>query len=420
MSYRRLPALTATLTLTLTAVSAPAAAQAAPSRGPNAVVVWNLHAQNEIYEVARQSPATAARSFAMVQGAVYDAVNAVAGVPYEPYLTAPKARHGASADAAVAAAATGVLLSLFPEQAATVRTEYDEALAAIPDGRARTGGIAVGRQAAAAMIRARTGDGAFDPDSWDISTGPGRWRPTPPTNIQDGAWFADLKPFVLPDAAMFRTAGPPALTSDAYARDLNEVKALGGVDSTVRTLDQTESAKWWHDRRLTEWAMKRQLAEVRHLSTLQTARMFAMVDIVNADALIACYNEKKRWSFWRPVTAVQEADLDGNPATVADPSWMPLLVTPPFPDYTSGHTCSFSAITLTWQRFFGRDDIPTSAYSADSGTTRSFPSFSSALAEVVEARIWGGVHFRSADVRGLTIGAGTARYVLAREFRPRR
>ncbi|WP_436520677.1 vanadium-dependent haloperoxidase [Actinoplanes sp. HUAS TT8] len=417
MAYRRLPALT--VTLTLIAALTPAAAQAGSSHGPNAVVAWNLNAQNEIYEVARQSPATAARSFAMVQGAVYDAVNAVSGVRYEPYLIAPKVRHGASADAAVAAAASRVLLALFPDQAATVRAQYDAALAAIPDGRAERDGVAVGERAADAMIAARVGDGAFDPDSYDISTAPGQWRPTPPTNVQDGAWFADLKPFVLPDPAMFRTVGPPALTSAAYARDLNEVKAIGGVNSTVRTLDQTQSAIWWHDRRLTEWAMKRQLAETRHLSTLQTARMFAMVDIVNADALIACYNEKKYWNFWRPVTAVQEADLDGNPATVADPTWMPLLVTPPFPDYTSGHTCSFSAIALTWQRFFGRDDIAMSAYSADSGTTRSFTSFSSALAEVVEARIWGGVHFRTADVRGVQIGDGTARYVLAREFRPR-
>lgn len=418
MAYRRIPALTAAVTLALSTALTPSAAQAA-SDLPNAVVAWNLNAQNEIYEVAKQSPATAARSFAMVQGAVYDAVNAVAGQPYQPYLTAPRARHGSSADAAVAAAAAGVLLSLFPEQAATVRAQYDAALAAIPDGRAERGGVAVGRQAADAMIAARVGDGAFDPDTWNVGTAPGQWRPTPPPYAQDGAWFADLRPFVIPDAAMFRTSGPPALTSADYARELNEVKAIGGVTSTVRTTDQTQSAIWWHDRRLTEWAMKRQLAETQHLSTMQTARMFAMVDITNADALIACYNEKKYWNFWRPVTAVQEADNDGNPATTGDPTWMPLLVTPPFPDYTSGHTCSFSAITLTWQRFFGRDAIATSAYSADSGTTRAFPSFSAALAEVVEARIWGGVHYRAADVQGVRIGTGTARYVLAREFRPR-
>jgi hypothetical protein len=418
MAYRRLPAVTATVALALSTALVPSAARAAP-QDPNAVVVWNVNAQNEIYEVARQSPATAARSFAMVQGAVYDAVNAIAGEPYQPYLTAPRARRGYSADAAVAAAASGVLLSLFPEQAATVRAQYDAALAAIPDGRAEKGGIAVGREAADAMIAARVGDGAFGSATWNVGTAPGQWRPTPPTYAQDGAWFAELRPFVIPDAAMFRTSGPPALTSPAYGRDLNEVKALGGATSAVRTTDETQSAIWWHDRRLTEWAMKRQLAETQHLSTLQTARMFAMVDITNADALIACYSEKKYWNFWRPVTAVQGADNDGNPATTGDPSWMPLLVTPPFPDYTSGHTCSFSAIALTWQRFFGRDDIPMSAYSADSGTTRAFPSFSAALAEVVEARIWGGVHFRTADVQGIRIGNGTARYVLTHEFRPR-
>jgi hypothetical protein len=419
MAYRRLPALTATVALALTTALVPSVASAAP-HGPNAVVVWNVNAQNEIYEVALQSPATAARSFAMVQGAVYDAVNAIAGVPYQPYLTAPRARRGYSADAAVAAAASGVLLSLFPGQAATVRAQYDAALAAIPDGRAERGGVAVGRQAADAMIAARVGDGAFGPGAWNVGTAPGQWRPTPPTYAQDGAWFADLRPFVIPDAAMFRTAGPPALTSARYARDFIEVKAIGGATSAVRTNDETQSAIWWHDRRLTEWAMKRQLAETQHLSTLQTARMFAMVDITNADALIACYNEKKYWNFWRPVTAVREGDNDGNPATIGDPAWMPLLVSPPFPDYTSGHTCSFSAIALTWQRFFGRDGVPMSAYSADSGTTRAFPSFSAALAEVVEARIWGGIHFRTADVQGVRIGTDTARYVLAREFRPRR
>jgi PAP2 superfamily len=218
---------------------------------------------------------------------------------------------------------------------------------------------------------------------------------------------------------MFRTAGPPALTSVQYARDFNEVKAIGGAASTLRTQDQTESAKWWHDRRLTEWEIKRQLAGTQHLSTLQTARMFAMADVANADSLIACFNEKRYWSFWRPVTAIQEADNDGNPATTGDPAWMPLLITPAFPDYTSGHTCSTSTIMVALRAFFGRDNVPFSAYSADSGTTRYFTSFSSAVDEVVEARIWGGVHYRAADVQGVQVGDGVARYVLAHEFRRR-
>lgn len=407
------------LALALTTVFAPGAAQAGGTGGADTVVLWNSYAQDNIYESARQAPYVSSRSFAMVQGAVYDAVNAIAGAPYQPYLIAPHARRTDSVDAAVATAATDVLLSLFPEQADAVRARYDTALAAIPDGRAKRAGIAVGAQTAAAMIAARQGDGAFGSQTWTVGTLPGQWRPTPPAYAQDGAWVGDLKPFVIPDATMFRTAGPPALTSAAYAKDLNEVEAIGSATSTLRTLDQTQAAIWWHDRRQTRWEIKRQLAETQHLDALQAARMFAMADIVNADASIACFNEKKFWNFWRPVTAIQQADTDGNPATTADPSWMPLLITPPFPDYTSGHTCSTSAIMLALRQFFGRDDIAFSAYSADSGTVRSFTSFSSALAEVVEARIWGGVHFRTADEEGVKIGTGVTRYVLAHEFRRR-
>jgi hypothetical protein len=145
-----------------------------------------------------------------------------------------------------------------------------------------------------------------------------------------------------------------------------------------------------------------------------------MSDVTRADTTIACFTQKRQWSFWRPVTAVQLADTDGNPATTADPAWTPLLITPPFPDFTSGHTCTTSTIMAALRRFFGRDDIAFSAYSADSGTTRHFTSFSQALAEVVEARIWGGVHYRSADVQGVELGDQVARYVLAREFQPRR
>ncbi|XVV08246.1 vanadium-dependent haloperoxidase [Actinoplanes sp. CA-131856] len=409
------PILAGLLTLTLT--PAPVAT-AAPARA-NAVVTWNAHAQTAIYEVARQAPYVAPRSFAMVHGAVYDAVNAIAGTPYEPYLIAPRAHRTDSADAAVAAAAYSVLLDLFPAQSEALREQYDDALAAIPAGRSKAAGIAVGARAANAMIAARRGDGAFEPATWNISAEPGQWRPTPPTLAADGAWVGDLKPFVIRSTTMFRTAGPPPLTSARYAADLNEVKAVGGATSTVRTADQTEAAIWWHDRRLTEWEIKRQVATRQHLMTLQAARFFAIAEIANADSLIACFNEKKHWNFWRPVTAVQLADTDGNPRTTADPAWMPLLVTPPFPDYTSGHTCSTSTIMATMRAFFGRDDIPFSAYSADAGTIRSFTSFSGALAEVVEARVWGGVHFRSADVQGVKIGNGVAAYVLRHAFQRR-
>ena len=395
-------------------VAAPA--RAAATSTPNAVVTWNVHAQTAIYEVARQSPTATARSFAMVQGAVYDAVNAIEGTPYEPYLVAPRSRRGDSAPAAVATAAHHVLLSMFPAQAESLRLRYDEALAAIPDGRSKRGGIAVGEAAAAAMIAARRDDGAFSDATWKVGTAPGEWRPTPPGFLQVGAWFAFLKPFVIRDPADFRTPGPPALTSARYARDQNEVKALGSATSTVRTQDQTEAAIWWDDPRLVEWEIKRQLATTHRLGMMQAARMFAMVDVAAADSLIACYQEKWLWSLWRPVTAIPLADTDGNPATAPDPAWTPLRVTAPSTEYPSGHACFTSATTMAMRRFFGRDNLRFSAHSADSGTTRHYDSLSVAMAELMEARIWAGVHYRTAVVDGERLAATVTRDVLGREF----
>jgi hypothetical protein len=393
-----------------------ATAQPQAAAVPNAVITWHTHTETASYDVARESPTASARSFAMVQGAVYDAVNAIAGTPYEPYLIAPRTRHGDSVPAAVATAAYRVLLSLFPAQAESLRAQYDESLAAIGDGRSKRGGIAVGEAAAATMIAARTDDGAFSDATWRVGTAPGQWRPTPPGFLQVGAWFATLKPFVIRDAGRFRTPGPPALTSAAYARELNEVKALGSATSTVRTADQTEAAIWWDDPRLVEWQIKRQLAASQRLSTLQTARMFAMVDVAAADSLIACYQEKKFWSFWRPVTAVPLADTDGNPATSADPAWTPLRTTAPSTEYPSGHACFTSATVAGLRKFFGRDNLSFSAISAETGTTRHYDNFSEAMAELNEARIWAGVHYRTAVVDGEKLAATVTRDVLRREF----
>jgi PAP2 superfamily len=409
------------LIVTAPVVFTNAAAQARSAAAPtsNAVIAWNIHAETAIFDVARQSPTASARSFAIVQGAVYDAVNAIAGTPYEPYLIAPRSRPGDSAPAAVATAAYRVLLWMFPGQADALRTRYEESLAAIPDGRPKRGGVAVGEVAAAAMIDARRDDGAFSDATWPVGTAPGQYRLTPPGFLQTGAWFATLKPFVIDDPGEYRTPGPPALTSPAYARGLNEVKALGSATSTVRTPDQTEAAIWWDDPRLVEWAIKRQLAAGHRLGTLQTARLFAMVDVAAADTLIACYKEKKAWAFWRPVTAIPLAGIDGNPVTEPDPAWTPLRTTAPSAEYPSGHACFTSATTIGLRKFFGRDNLSFSASSADSGTTRRYHSLSTAMAELVQARIWAGVHYRFAAVDGERLGAAVAPDVLDHAFGPR-
>jgi len=397
-------------------VLTPTAASARSAVPPNAVLTWNIHAQTAVYEVARQSPTAGTRSFAMVQGAVYDAVNAIAGAPYEPYLVAPRADRGDSVPAAVATAAYRVLLSLFPAQADALRAQYDEALAGVPDGPAERGGTRVGQAAAAAMIAARRDDGAFSDATWPVGTAPGEYRLTPPGFVQAGAWFAFLKPFVVDNPAAYRVPGPPALTSAAYARQLNEVKSLGSATSTTRTQDQTEAAAWWDDYRMVEWYIMRGLATDHRLSPLETARMLAMVDVSTVDALISCYQQKRHWRLWRPVTAIPLADIDGNPATVADPAWTPLRVTAPSPEWPSGHACYTSAVMTALRKFFGRDKLSFSAYSADSGTTRHFDSLSSARAELIEARIWAGVHYRGATVHGNRLGEAVTREVLATEF----
>jgi hypothetical protein len=406
------------LALTVPVAVTPAAAQAQTAATPNAVITWNTHAQTAIYETARQSPTATTRSFAMVQGAVYDAVNAIAGTPYEPYLIAPRARPSDSTPAAVATAAYRVLVSLFPGQEEWLRARYDESLAAIPDGPAKLRGIAVGAATAAAMIDARRNDGASANVPWIVGTEPGQWRPTPPDYPNVGATFAFLKPFVIRTPDDFSTPGPPALPSPAYARDLNEVKAVGSAAAPerVRTRDQTEAAIWWDDLRLVEWEIGRQLAATHRLDTLQTARLFAMVDLAAVDTMIACYKQKYDWSFWRPVTAIWLAGEDGNPATAADPAWTPLRITHPSTEYPSGHACFTAATVTALRKFFGRDGLSFSAYSADSGTTRHYHSLSEAMAELVEARIWAGLHFRTAAEDGQTLGAAVARDVLDHEF----
>ncbi|MFB4273440.1 phosphatase PAP2 family protein [Nonomuraea sp. GTA35] len=384
----------------------------------NAVVVWDRNAQTAMWDVAQQQPPEQSRSAAMVHGAIYDAVNAIAGTPYQPYLTAPRVKGAASMDAAVASAAYRVLSALFPEQQERLTTQYDEALARIPAGALKQRGITVGSRAASAMIVARKNDGASGDQTWIVGTEPGQWRPTPPTFASSGAWIAHLRPFLIPSGSMFRTSGPPALTSKRYAEDINEVQVIGSKTSTVRTKDQTQSAIWWQDRNGGDWEIKRQLATTQRLSILQTARMYAMVNLSKADATIACNSEKAAWHFWRPVTAIREAGTDGNPDTTPDPNWEPLLVTPPHPDFTSGHTCSTGASMSALAHFFGRDDLSFSAFSPDAGATRYFHSFSQALAEVIEARVWGGIHTRSADVQGAQIGRQVSTYMGAHYFKP--
>jgi hypothetical protein len=398
-------------------------ASAAVARA-DAVTDWNGYATTVIVTNERQLPQVSPLHYAMVQGAVYDAVNAIEPIDrrYQPYLVLPAATPWDSQDAAAATAAFRVLVALFPNQLPTLQPLYDASLAAIPDGPAKAGGIAVGGEAAAAMIAKRAGDGRGDPVPVPIGSEPGEWRLTPPAFLLDPApWLSIVRPFLLPRADMFRSEGPNALTSAEYAEDFDEVKRVGSTTSTIRTDDQTDAARFWQTNGpgLFNGVMNTLAADPRReLGSADRARLLAMANLAMADAAIACWEDKYHWRFWRPVTAIREAANDGNPATEPDSDWTPLIVTPPFPDHPSAHGCMSGALVHTLQNFFGTDKVAFSGFSTNSRTTRSFDRLSAAIKEIIDARVWGGIHFRTADMQGAVLGKKVAQYVHKHYFLP--
>jgi hypothetical protein len=416
----------------LVALGAPAVAHA------DAVTQWNINAATAILAGGPTSHASTLSS-AMVQGAVYDAVNAIDG-GYQPYLVKPEANPWDSKDAAVATAAYRVLVAVVPSSQtaalANLTAQYDAALAAVPDGPAKVGGIAVGEAAAAAMLAARTNDGRnpTTPFPFVFGTTPGVWRVSPPLTAPESTpWVGNVKTFLVPNAEMLRSDGPNALMSKEYAKDFNEVKSLGSFSSTTRTEDQTNAAIFWQSSPLGLYGgLLRSLSARFGLTTAENARLFAMVSLAGADAAIGCWNDKYYWNFWRPIDAIRLAATDGNRATEADPSWRPLfdpatvttpaLATPNFPDHPSGHSCVTSAVLNTMRGFFGTDkvafDIVSSRFPGTPAQTRHFERFSDALKEVINARVWGGIHFRAADEQGAVIGKQVAKWERKHFFKP--
>jgi hypothetical protein len=390
------------------------------------VVEWNANAQAAIVATAGQFPTVAYLHLAMVQGAVYDAVNAIEG-GYEPYLGAPPmAGPEDSSPAAAAQAAHDVLVALFPNQQSTLDGQLTTTLQGIPDGPAETGGIEVGVAAATAMLAARANDGRFSAFTVIQGTQAGEWRSTAFVNgnpvIEPAPWVGNVEPFTVPDVTALRSDGPNALTSAAYTKDFNEVKTVGSLTSTIRTADQTEAAVFWQANGAGLFnGLFRQLATTQDLDIAQAARLFAMADLAGADGGIACWNDKYYYRFWRPITAIRLADTDDNPATVADPNWTPLfssappLATPAFPEHPSGHSCVSGAVVETLKDFFGTDKISFTMSSTLSGTTRGFDRFSRAIKEVIDARVWAGIHFRTADTQGHAMGRKVA-HILRKNY----
>ena len=384
----------------------------------NLVVTWNA-ALLVIVRTPGAQPKTIhpTRSFAIMHAAIYDAVNAI-DKTHEPYLIRLRdVSRSASQDAAASSAAHEVLVALYPSFQATLDNLLKQSLALIPEGPDKTEGITIGKTVADQILAARSNDGSnAQPVPFVFGNAPGDFQSTPPNfpSPQFTNW-SHVTPFALESASQFRLGPPPALTSDAYTDAFNEVKSLGIVHSTTATADQALTGSFWNGAIQNYWNEITQTAAIGHdLNTARTARLFALLNLSFADGVIAFYDTKYTYNFWRPVTAIRAAALDGNPGTLADPNWLPEVTnTTPDPSYPGAHAVISAAGASVLNSFFGKKDfdfIVTSEVLP--GVTRSFTNFSAANKEATLSRIFAGVHFRTDLTSGQRMGSEVADFVV--------
>jgi hypothetical protein len=386
------------------------------------VIDWN-EIQLSIVNTPGAQPANIqpTRNFAIVDAAIYDAVNAIDRT-HEPYLISVRAPRDASETAAANAAARTALDELYPAEQSTIDAQYVAELAKVADGPAKDQGIGIGDQVAADLLAIRANDGSsITPAPFVPGTAPGDFRPTPPNfPIPVFTTWGQVTPFVLDSGSQFRPVPPPALTSDAYADAINEVQSLGSATSTTRTPEQTEIGKFWNPPIQNFWnQIADEVATAHHTDLPTTARLFATLNLSFADSAIAFYDAKYTYQLWRPVTAIRLADSDGNPNTVADPNWLPLAGnTPADPSYPGAHSTISAAGADVLASFFGDNQSFAVTSPALPGVTRSFDSFSAAATEAGLSRIYAGVHTRLDHVAGLTLGDDVANFVLDNALLP--
>jgi hypothetical protein len=374
---------------------------------------WNLAATNATASIG--SPAQA-RALAIAHGAAFDAVNAIQP-RFTPYIKEFSAPAGASADAAAAAAMYTVLSTIVPAQKTVFEAAYQSIVNKIPQGEARERGTSFGNEVAKVYLEARSQDGMSTTAEFKPPVGTGQWRPTPPSNAPMAVpQLADVLPFTTKDFSFLKVQGPPALDSAAYARDVEEIRQVGSRNSTTRTADQTASAIFWYISTPVPWqAAARAAAQKTNLGLVENARLFALMNMAGTDAYIACWQIKKKTNFWRPITAIREATNN------ADPSWEPLLGTPPHPDYPSGHNVYSGAMAEVIRRLIGGDQLSfgTALVLPTGPLPRSWTSLSEAEKDVMGARIWAGIHFRTADEHGIELGHAIAENAVSSTMRPR-
>ena len=363
-----------------------------------------------------------------VQAAVYDAAMKI-GHRYTPYHQFSAPAGNASLQAAVIAAAYDTLVYYLGDPDGSLATKYAASIAALPADPTTTRGIAVGEAAAADIEALRAGDGRNAVVPTAYGTGPlqpGLWIFPPPPSLQSAQtpWMAFMQPFMLQSTSQFRAPAPPALTSVQYATDLNETQAYGSKTSTVRTPEETAIAYFWNANATSQVNQTlHDFAVQNDMDLLDTARLLAMGNMVSADAGMACFDSKYTYQLWRPITAIRNADIDGNPATTADPTWTPLVTTPNHPEYPSQHGCVTSALAQVLANALGTSNINATIFGAQGGattltTSQTFPTVQDLDTQLVNARVWIGFHYRSSVIAGENLGTAVANWELQRYFLP--
>ena len=430
------------LVASLSAVAPSSARTEKPPSAASATMAlaWNANAVAAVRAASVvDPPGTAARPLyqtegllymSYVQAAVYDAATTI-GHRYLPYHRFSAAVGNASLQAAVIAAAYKTLVFYLGDPGGSLAAKYAASIATLPDDRTTARGIAVGQAAAADIEALRADDGRNAPVATPFGAGPprpGLWVFAPPPSLQiaQTPWMAVMHPFMLHSTSQFRAPAPPALTSALYTRDFNETKAYGSATSSVRTAAQTAIAYFWNANAVNQLNQSLQnVATQHHMDLLDTVRLLAAGNMVSADAGLACFDSKYTYQFWRPITAIRDAGIDGNPATTADPDWTPLLTTPNHPEYPSQHGCVTSALTQVLANTLNTSSINTTIPGAQGGattltTSQTFATVHDLYAQLVNARVWIGFHYRNSVVAGENLGTAVAKWELQRYFLPTR
>jgi len=379
---------------------------------PDVIDAWNAEAARlTVLPASALSPVQQTRAMAIVQVSVHDAVNGITG-KYDTYLSPGDAPPGATPEAAAIAAAHYTLRTLFSSSQGNLDAMFAASLAAnsIPMS---DPGIAYGRAAAEAILTARAGDGASVAQFTYSAPGaglPGIWEPFTAAPALLAGW-GSVTPWVLRSGSQFRPEAPPALDSERYAQDYNEIKEIGSLNSATRTPLQTQIATFWRGSPVAIWNQPlRDLVAAANFDISTRARAFALVHMAAADSSVACWEAKYYYNYWRPQPAIRRGLEDGNDATVADPTWVPLFATPTHPEYPSAHTTNSTAMATIMRKIFGEEHgVP--LRSTIGGITREWENFDKGLDEVIDARVFSGIHFRTADEVGSRQGGQVAQFV---------